>query len=123
MKTEFYYKFIYSKLEFFNRKEALFQLLKGLFLYIILCLPVVVVLLFSENIFSFSSKIRLALLFLFFTTSALFIGFILFRYLIKNVLFKNNVVFVARSVGQFYSDIKDNLANALQVYKNQQNID
>jgi hypothetical protein len=123
MKTESYYSHIVHKLARFNRKEAMFLFLNEAIVYVILCLPIILLLLISESLISFSPTSRSLLLYILLVLTVLYFGFTICRYGFKIILFKKNIVNVARRAGQFYSDIKDQLANALQVYGNQKNVE
>jgi len=119
MKVEQQYKSLVDRLAKLRRREKKFSLLRGLLIGFLIIVVLSVLSTLFESLFRFSSPIRTVLA----VFSLLTLFFSLIWFVIKPLILmalkqkKPDDIVLALKVGKFHSQIKDRLADALQVYR------
>ena len=100
-----------------RNKETKFQLLKGISIFTIFAFLFLIVLILLENIFHFSSSTRSFFAYTFFISSFFVFVFWVLQPLIKYLkpISESDYWKIAKKVGSSFSQIKDELTNALQL--------
>ncbi len=108
---------IKSKLRNFLLRETLVELFVRLCVYLSSINLLIVLLVISENFFSFSVQIRTILFYLFITASFLSFGFYFLIPSIKKLISYLNPDYdlLAKKAGSYFPSIKDQLVNALEL--------
>ena len=115
------YNTIIKNLDRFRTKTKYYAIIKGLLIWLALMISVLFVLVIAEALFTLGTKVRFNINLLAFTILLLSLIPFLFWPII-NLLFRRNypdVIAIALTVGNYYPQIGDRLANALQVFTKQ----
>ncbi len=113
------YNNLVNKLKRYYRSENLLTITNGVFRFITLSLPLLLLFVLIESFFTLSSSGRFVLLIgLFASLAALLVIYVALPLIRAFRNYKNSLLTTAVRVGQYYKGVNDRLANALQLYQN-----
>ncbi len=112
-----YLKEVLSKLDSYSKRKYLLKTIDGLLKTVIISVSIFIFFVILENLFHFSSAVRTGLFFLFlFSAFLLFLKLIL-PFILKyfNIFYKTDPFALANEIGCYFTEIKDELLNSLQL--------